>query len=166
MIQQGQVLKLKAKRTDGEPLWAYRYRGRGSARRQVGGFRDEDGGADCAPQGAQSDRSRRRSDHDGRSAIWSASTLLGFISRAGDGGEAALAARQGDRDARRNASCAAFAEAGVRVAADSSGRAPIRSDPGAAAGLEPRGRPGSHRVQPGEASHPQLATSAQGEATV
>jgi hypothetical protein len=40
MIQQGQVFKLKAKSADGEPLWAYRYRvaGRGSERRQVGGF--------------------------------------------------------------------------------------------------------------------------------
>jgi integrase len=40
MIQQGQVFKLKAKGADGEPLWAYRYRvaGRGSARRQLGGF--------------------------------------------------------------------------------------------------------------------------------
>jgi integrase len=40
MIQQGQVFKLKATGVDGEPLWSYRYRvaGRGSARRQVGGF--------------------------------------------------------------------------------------------------------------------------------
>jgi hypothetical protein len=40
VIQQGQVVKLKAKGADGEPLWAYRYRleGRGSARPQVGGF--------------------------------------------------------------------------------------------------------------------------------
>jgi integrase len=40
VIQQGQVLKLKARCADGDPLWAYRYRiaGRGSARRQVGGF--------------------------------------------------------------------------------------------------------------------------------
>src|ERR687887_756469 len=40
MVQQGQVFKLKAKRADGEPLWAYRYRleGRGCARPQVGGF--------------------------------------------------------------------------------------------------------------------------------
>jgi hypothetical protein len=40
MWQQGQVFKLKAKSTDGQPLWAYRYRleGRGSARPQVGGF--------------------------------------------------------------------------------------------------------------------------------
>jgi hypothetical protein len=40
VIQQGQVFKLKAKGAGGEPLWAYRYRiaGRGSARRQVGGF--------------------------------------------------------------------------------------------------------------------------------
>src|SRR3954466_6434606 len=40
-IQQGQVFKLKARSGEGEPLWAHRYRvsGRGSARRQVGGFR-------------------------------------------------------------------------------------------------------------------------------
>jgi len=40
VIQQGQVFKLMAKPTDGQPLWVYRYRleGRGSARPQVGGF--------------------------------------------------------------------------------------------------------------------------------
>jgi hypothetical protein len=40
MVQQGQVFKLKTKSEDGKPLWAYRYRlqGRGSGRRQVGGF--------------------------------------------------------------------------------------------------------------------------------
>jgi hypothetical protein len=40
VIQQGQVFKLKARGTDGEPLWAYRYRaaGRGSSRLQMGGF--------------------------------------------------------------------------------------------------------------------------------
>ena len=40
MIQHGQVLKLKTKGHDGQPLWAYRYRleGRGSERPQRGGF--------------------------------------------------------------------------------------------------------------------------------
>jgi integrase len=40
MVQQGQVFKLKTRGADGKPLWAYRYRlqGRGSGRRQVGGF--------------------------------------------------------------------------------------------------------------------------------
>jgi integrase len=40
MAQQGQVLKLKTRRPDGKPTWAYRYRvdGRGAARPQVGGF--------------------------------------------------------------------------------------------------------------------------------
>jgi integrase len=40
MIQQGQVFKLKTKRPDGRPLWAYRYRleGRNAERPQVGGF--------------------------------------------------------------------------------------------------------------------------------
>ena len=40
MVQQGQVFRLKTRGAGAEPLWAYRYRvsGRGSARRQVGGF--------------------------------------------------------------------------------------------------------------------------------
>jgi hypothetical protein len=40
VIQQGQVFKLQARCSDGEPLWAYRYRvaGRGSAGPKVGGF--------------------------------------------------------------------------------------------------------------------------------
>jgi integrase len=40
VVQQGQLFKLKTTGPDGRPLWAYRYRlqGRGSARRQVGGF--------------------------------------------------------------------------------------------------------------------------------
>ena len=40
MVQQGQGFKLKTKGADSKPLWAYRYRlqGRGSGRRQVGGF--------------------------------------------------------------------------------------------------------------------------------
>ena len=38
MVQQGQVVKLKAKGANGQALWAYRYRleGRGSSRPQVG----------------------------------------------------------------------------------------------------------------------------------
>src|SRR5437762_10057856 len=38
--QQGQVFKLRTKGSDGQALWAYRYRieGRGSMRPQVGGF--------------------------------------------------------------------------------------------------------------------------------
>ena len=40
MAQHGQVLTLRARRADGKPLWAYRYRvnGRCSRRPQVGGF--------------------------------------------------------------------------------------------------------------------------------
>ena len=40
VFQHGQVFKLKSRGADGQPLWAYRYRldGRGSERRQVGGF--------------------------------------------------------------------------------------------------------------------------------
>jgi integrase len=40
VFQHGQVFKLKTRGADGQPLWAYRYRldGRGSERRQVGGF--------------------------------------------------------------------------------------------------------------------------------
>ena len=39
MIQQGQVFKLKAKCADGEPLWAYRYRRRGSRLGEAAGGR-------------------------------------------------------------------------------------------------------------------------------
>jgi hypothetical protein len=40
MAQHGQVLTLRARRADGKPMWAYRYRvnGRCSRRPQVGGF--------------------------------------------------------------------------------------------------------------------------------
>jgi hypothetical protein len=40
MSQQGQLLRMKRRGRDGEPLWAYRYRlgGRGSKRVQRGGF--------------------------------------------------------------------------------------------------------------------------------
>jgi integrase len=40
MAQQGQVFKLKTSNSNGDPVWAYRYRldGRGSRRPQVGGF--------------------------------------------------------------------------------------------------------------------------------
>jgi hypothetical protein len=43
MLQQGQVLRLKSKGSNGEALWAYRYRigGRDSKRVQRGGFRTE-----------------------------------------------------------------------------------------------------------------------------
>jgi hypothetical protein len=43
MLQQGQVLRLKSKGSNGEVLWAYRYRigGRDSKRVQRGGFRTE-----------------------------------------------------------------------------------------------------------------------------
>jgi hypothetical protein len=53
MAQHGQVLTLKARRSDGKVLWAYRYRlnGRRSKRPQVGGF--------AAPR--RSGRSDRRS---------------------------------------------------------------------------------------------------------
>ena len=40
MFQHGQVFKLKTRGSNGQPLWAYRYRveGRGWERPQVGGF--------------------------------------------------------------------------------------------------------------------------------
>src|SRR5437867_13411898 len=43
MSQQGQLIRLKKKGRDGEPLWAYRYRvgGRDSQRVQRGGFVSE-----------------------------------------------------------------------------------------------------------------------------
>jgi integrase len=59
MIQQGQVLELKRRGRDGEPLWAYRYRvaGRGSRRIQRGGFTSEQDAA--AALARELDRVRR-----------------------------------------------------------------------------------------------------------
>jgi hypothetical protein len=43
MFQQGQVLRLRTRGSEGSPRWAYRYRvgGRGSKRVQRGGFKSE-----------------------------------------------------------------------------------------------------------------------------
>ena len=152
MIQQGQVFKLKATCADGEPLWAYRYRvaGRGSARLQVGGFsskaeaqralQSKAGSAPARPPCGGADARRVGRGVPGRAS-----------GRAGHGREAPLAAREGDRRAGRSASCRALAGAGLRVAADRSGRAPLRSDPGAAAGAESGGCVEADRREPGQA---------------
>jgi hypothetical protein len=100
VIQQGQVFKLKAKSADGEPLWAYRYRvaGRGSARRQVGGFSTK----------AEAQRSLQhklaRLVPGGRSATltlgeWVEEYLEGAPGGTRHDREAPLAAREGDRRA-------------------------------------------------------------------
>ncbi len=49
MSQQGQLIRLKRRGRDGEPLWAYRYRagGRGSKRIQRGGFVSEQDAAEA-----------------------------------------------------------------------------------------------------------------------
>jgi hypothetical protein len=49
MSQQGQLIRLKRRGRDGEPLWAYRYRvaGRGSKRVQRGGFASEQDAAEA-----------------------------------------------------------------------------------------------------------------------
>ena len=135
MIQQGQVFKLKAKGPDGQPLWAYRYRvaGRGSERPQVGGFTTR-----AEAQRALHKVLDRIGPGEGAATMTLGALvdeyLLVHQARARNGGKAALAARQGDCDARGRAPRGALAEAGVRVAADDSGRASLRGDPGAPAG--------------------------------
>jgi hypothetical protein len=125
VIQQGQVFKLKAKGADGEPLWAYRYRldGRGSARPQVGGLASR---AEAQKALAKSSRGSVAVDVGPRSrlASWSMSTSLS-IRPSGDDREAALAARQGNRGARREAARRSVAAGRVRVAADDPGGASI-----------------------------------------
>ena len=152
MIQQGQVFKLKAKCADGEPLWAYRYRvaGRGSARLQVGGFSSK-----AEAQRALQNKLARLLP--GRRAA--ALTLGEWV-------EEYLDTHQGERvtvaklrwllgkataDAGRGAPCRALAGAGLRVAADGSGRAPLRGDAGAAAGAESGGCVEADRREPGQA---------------
>src|SRR5918996_2310793 len=62
MSQQGQVLRLKRRSRDGEPLWAYRYRagGRDSKRVQRGGFVSERDAAEALERELERLRRKRR----------------------------------------------------------------------------------------------------------
>ena len=62
MSQQGQLLRMKRTRRDGEPLWAYRYRlgGRGSKRVQRGGFASERDAAQALERELERLRRERR----------------------------------------------------------------------------------------------------------
>jgi hypothetical protein len=62
MIQQGQVLELKRRSREGEPLWAFRYRlaGRGSRRVQRGGFASEQDASDALDRELERIRRERR----------------------------------------------------------------------------------------------------------
>src|SRR5215207_7782031 len=152
MIQQGQVFKLKAKSVDGEPLWAYRYRvaGRDSARRQAGGFTTK-----AEAQRALQNRLARLLP-GGRAETL---TLAEWV-------EEYLGAHQGERVTIAKLrwllgkATAALGEVRLaelspdqiyRVAAHRSGRAPLRSDPGAAAGAESSGQLEADRRQPRQA---------------
>src|SRR5437763_5888322 len=167
MIQHGQVFKLKTRSPDGQPLWAYRYRleGRGSERPQVGGFATR----------AEAEKALRKvldrlGPGGGRATI----TLAEFVNEylemhqaaPGHDRQAPLATRQSDRRARREAPRGSVAEGRVRVAAQRSGRAPLRSNAGAAAGSQPRRLLGPHRLQPGQARRPQPGAAGEGEAAV
>src|SRR6266498_1367964 len=152
MIQQGQLFKLKATGVDGEPLWAYRYRvaGRGSVRRQAGGFTTR-----AEAQRALQNRLARLLP-GGRAETL---TLAEWV-------EEYLGERQGERVTIAKLrwllgkATAALGEVrlaelspgpGLRVAAHRSGRAPLRSDPGIAAGAEPSGHLEADRRQPRQA---------------
>ena len=52
------------------------------------------------------------------------------------------------------------------MAADDSGRPPLRGDAGASAGAQPRGRLGADRRQPGQAGRSEPAAAVEGEAAV
>ena len=135
MIQQGQVFKLKTKGREGQPLWAYRYRleGRGSVRPQVGGFATRAEALKALEKVlARLGPGRSRGDDDARRV---GRGVPGDASGgAGHDGQAALAARQGDRDAWGGQACGSLAEGGVRVAPDDPGGTPLRGDAGASAG--------------------------------
>src|SRR5881397_501137 len=62
MSQQGQLIRLKRKGRDGEPVWAYRYRvgGRGSKRVQRGGFTSEGDAAEALERELERVRRERR----------------------------------------------------------------------------------------------------------
>jgi hypothetical protein len=101
MIQQGQVFKLKTKRADGQPLWAYRYRleGRGSERPQVGGFATRAEAETALCKVLDRARAGRRAGDDHARRV--RGRIPGDASgRAGDDRQAALAALQSDRGTR------------------------------------------------------------------
>jgi hypothetical protein len=60
--QQGQLIRLKSRARDGEPLWAYRYRtgGRNSERVQRGGFTSERDAAEALQRELERLRRQRR----------------------------------------------------------------------------------------------------------
>src|SRR6266498_277718 len=62
MSQQGQLIRLKKKGRDGDPLWAYRYRvgGRESKRVQRGGFMSERDAANALERELERVRRERR----------------------------------------------------------------------------------------------------------
>jgi hypothetical protein len=62
MSQQGQLIRLKRTRREGEPLWAYRYRvgGRSSKRVQRGGFASERDAAEALERDLERLRRERR----------------------------------------------------------------------------------------------------------
>ena len=102
MIQHGQVFKLKTRGVDGQPLWAYRYRfdGRGSERRQVGGFATR-----AEAEGAL----RKVLDRLGPGGGKAMTTLAEFVDEYLEMHQAApvtivkLRTRQGDKRVRREA---------------------------------------------------------------
>jgi hypothetical protein len=86
--------------------------------------------------------------------------------RAGDGREAALAAREGRARIRRSPAEPASLARDRRVADDDPGRAPLRSNPGAPPGTCASGQLGTTRRQPGQARGREPATAVHREAAV
>src|SRR5918994_2822102 len=97
MSQVGQVFELKAGGPDGKKLWAYRHRagGRGSRRVQQGGFESERAAAEALERALGRLR-RERGLVEAPRLSELVDVYLAQHGRAGDGGEAALAAREGD----------------------------------------------------------------------
>jgi FMN phosphatase YigB (HAD superfamily) len=149
-MQQGQVFELKGPSVDGSVVWAYRHRtgGSGSRRLQRGGFGSERDAADALARALE--RLRRKK------GLGSALTLEEFVDEYLAQHEAEpetieklrwLLAKSllvfGGRplsELRSQDRC---------LADDDRAGAPLRSDPGAAAGARARGRLGNDRRQPG-----------------
>jgi len=168
MIQQGQVFKLKTRGTDGRSLWPYRYRleGRGSTRPQVGGFATRE----------QAEKALRkvldRHGPGGGAATMTLGDLVGEFLEMHQAEPVTISklrwllgkatAALGEVRLCKLSPKQVYAWR-LTVPEGTASRRRRRCD---RSGAQPCRRLGPHRLEPGQARHPQRSAACAGEATV